>query len=481
MNNQTNYTMLCDFYELSMANGYFQTPLKDCITYFDVFFRTIPDEGGFAITAGLEQVVNYIQNLTFTDEDIEYLRSKGGFVEEFLDYLKNFKFTGDIWAIPEGTTVFPREPILTVRAPAIQAQFIETYILLVLNHQSLIATKSNRIVRAAQGRSIMEFGSRRAQSYDAAILGARAAYIAGCDATACAIADRDYHIPAVGTMAHSWVQMFGDEYESFRKYAELYPDNCVLLVDTYNVLKSGIPNAIRAFDEVLAPLGYRPKGVRIDSGDIAYLSKKARKMLDEAGYPDCAIVASNSLDEYLIRDLLLQGAQINSFGVGENLITSKSDPVFGGVYKLAAIEENGRLIPKIKISETIEKITNPDFKTIYRFYNKTDGEAVADYVTLFDETVDTDQPVTIFDPDATWKKKTLTNVTAKKILVQVFEKGKCVYDRPSLEEIRAYCKDQVDHLWDEVKRFENPHKFYVDLSPKLWEIKQRLLESHSQF
>ena len=327
----------------------------------------------------------------------------------------------------------------------------------------------------------MEFGSRRAQSYDAAILGARAAYIAGCYATACAIAYRDYRIPAVGTMAHSWVQMFGDEYEAFQKYAELYPDNCVLLVDTYNVLKSGIPNAIRAFDEVLAPLGLRPKGVRIDSGDIAYLSKKARKMLDEAGYPDCPIVASNSLDEYLIRDLLLQGAQINSFGVGENLITSKSDPVFGGVYKLAAAEENGRLIPKIKISETIEKITNPDFKTLYRFYNKADGEAVADYVTLFDETVDTDHPVTIFDPDATWKKKTLTNVTAKKILVQVFEKGRCVYSRPSLEEIRAYCKDQVDELWDEVKRFENPHKFYVDLSPKLWEIKQRLLESHSQF
>ena len=383
--------------------------------------------------------------------------------------------------MPEGTPIFPNEPVLIVKGPIIQAQLVETMVLLTINHQSLIATKSNRIVRAAQGRSIMEFGSRRAQSYDAAILGARAAYIAGCDATACAIADRDYRIPAVGTMAHSWVQMFGDEYEAFQKYAELYPDNCVLLVDTYNVLKSGIPNAIRAFDEVLAPLGLRPKGVRIDSGDIAYLSKKARKMLDEAGYPDCPIVASNSLDEYLIRDLLLQGAQINSFGVGENLITSKSDPVFGGVYKLAAAEENGRLIPKIKISETIEKITNPDFKTLYRFYNKADGEAVADYVTLFDETVDTDHPVTIFDPDATWKKKTLTNVTAKKILVQVFEKGKCVYSRPSLEEIRAYCKDQVDHLWDEVKRFENPHKFYVDLSPKLWEIKQRLLESHSQF
>ena len=478
---EKNLTMLLDFYELTMANGYFKLGTGNQTAVFDMFFRKIPDQAGFAICAGLEQLIDYFENLHFTKEDIEYLRSRGMFDEAFLDYLADFHFECDVWAVPEGTPIFPNEPVLIVKGPIIQAQLVETMVLLTINHQSLIATKSNRIVRAAQGRSIMEFGSRRAQSYDAAILGARAAYIAGCDATACAIADRDYHIPAVGTMAHSWVQMFGDEYESFRKYAELYPDNCVLLVDTYNVLKSGIPNAIRAFDEVLAPLGYRPKGVRIDSGDIAYLSKKARKMLDEAGYPDCAIVASNSLDEYLIRDLLLQGARINSFGVGENLITSKSDPVFGGVYKLAAIEENGRLIPKIKISETIEKITNPDFKTIYRFYNKTDGEAVADYVTLFDETVDTDQPVTIFDPDATWKKKTLTNVTAKKILVQVFEKGKCVYDRPSLEEIRAYCKDQVDHLWDEVKRFENPHKFYVDLSPKLWEIKQRLLESHSQF
>ena len=468
---EKNLTMLLDFYELTMANGYFKLGVGNQTAVFDMFFRKIPDQAGFAICAGLEQLIDYF----------EYLRGRGMFDEDFLDYLANFHFECDVWAVPEGTPIFPNEPVLIVKGPIIQAQLVETMVLLTINHQSLIATKSNRIVRAAQGRSIMEFGSRRAQSYDAAILGARAAYIAGCDATACAIADRDYRIPAVGTMAHSWVQMFGDEYEAFQKYAELYPDNCVLLVDTYNVLKSGIPNAIRAFDEVLAPLGLRPKGVRIDSGDIAYLSKKARKMLDEAGYPDCPIVASNSLDEYLIRDLLLQGAQINSFGVGENLITSKSDPVFGGVYKLAAAEENGRLIPKIKISETIEKITNPDFKTLYRFYNKADGEAVADYVTLFDETVDTDHPVTIFDPDATWKKKTLTNVTAKKILVQVFEKGKCVYSRPSLEEIRAYCKDQVDHLWDEVKRFENPHKFYVDLSPKLWEIKQRLLESHSQF
>ncbi len=478
---EKNLTMLLDFYELTMANGYFKLGAGNQTAVFDMFFRKIPDQAGFAICAGLEQLIDYFENLHFTPEDIAYLRGRNMFDEDFLNYLADFHFACDVWAVPEGTPIFPNEPVLIVKGPIVQAQMVETMVLLTINHQSLIATKSNRIVRAAQGRSIMEFGSRRAQSYDAAILGARAAYIAGCDATACAIADRDYHIPAVGTMAHSWVQMFGDEYESFKKYAELYPDNCVLLVDTYNVLKSGIPNAIRVFDEVLAPMGRRPKGVRIDSGDIAYLSKKARKLLDEAGYSDCPIVASNSLDEYLIRDLLQQGAKIDSFGVGENLITSKSDPVFGGVYKLAAIEENGRMIPKIKISETVEKITNPDFKTIYRFYNKTDGEAVADYVTLFDETVDTDKPVTIFDPDATWKKKTLTNITAKKILVQVFEKGKCIYDRPDLEEIRAYCKEQVDLLWDEVKRFENPHKFYVDLSPKLWEIKQRLLESHSQF
>ncbi len=476
-----NLTMLMDFYELTMANGYFKLGKGDQTAVFDMFFRKIPDDAGFAICAGLEQLIDYFENLHFTPEDIEYLRGRGIFDEAFLEYLSNFQFACDVWAVPEGTPIFPNEPVLIIKGPIIQAQLVETMVLLTINHQSLIATKSNRIARAAQGRSIMEFGSRRAQSYDAAILGARAAYIAGCDATACVIADRDYHIPAVGTMAHSWVQMFDDEYESFRQYAKLYPENCVLLVDTYNVIKSGIPNAIRVFDEVLAPMGQRPKGVRIDSGDIAYLSKKARKMLDEAGYADCPIVASNSLDEYLIRDLLLQGAKIDSFGVGENLITSKSDPVFGGVYKLAAMEENGRMIPKIKISETVEKITNPDFKTVYRFYNQSDGEAVADYVTLFDETVDTSGPVTIFDPNATWKKKTLTNVTAKKILVQVFEKGKCIYDRPTLPQIRAYCKEQIDHLWEEVKRFENPHRYYVDLSPKLWEIKHRLLESHSQF
>ena len=481
MNNQTNYTMLCDFYELSMANGYFQTPLKDRITYFDVFFRTIPDEGGFAITAGLEQVVNYIQNLTFTDEDIEYLRSKGGFVEEFLDYLKNFKFTGDIWAIPEGTTVFPREPILTVRAPAIQAQFIETYILLVLNHQSLIATKSNRIVRAAAGRPVAEFGSRRAQGAEAAILGARASYIAGCAGTACVQADRDYHVPATGTMAHSWVQMFPDEYTAFETYCKLYPNNATLLVDTYNVLRSGVPNAIKAIKNVLWPLGIKKCGIRIDSGDLTYLSKEARKMLDEAGLTDCKIVASNSLDEYIIRGLLLEGAKLDSFGVGERLITSKSDPVFGSVYKLAAVEDkDGNIIPKIKVSENVEKITIPHFKKVYRFYGRDTGKAIADLITLHDEQVDDTQDLEIFDPMATWKKKTVYNFTARELLVPIFLNGRRVYDSPSLQEIQSYCRQQVDTLWDEVKRFDYPHKYVVDLSRKLWDIQQQLLRSSQQ-
>ena len=480
MNNQTNYTMLCDFYELSMANGYFQTPLKDCITYFDVFFRTIPDEGGFAITAGLEQVVNYIQNLTFTDEDIEYLRSKGGFVEEFLDYLKNFKFTGDIWAIPEGTTVFPREPILTVRAPAIQAQFIETYILLVLNHQSLIATKSNRIVRAAAGRPVAEFGSRRAQGAEAAILGARASYIGGCGSTSCVMAARDFGIPASGTMAHSWVQMFPTEYDAFKKYAEMYPDACVLLVDTYNVLRHGVPDAIKVFDEVLKPMGKRPKGIRIDSGDIAYLSKKARKMLDEAGYPDCTICASNSLDEYIVRDLILQGARVDSFGIGENMITAKSDPVFGGVYKLAAVkEDDGSYTPKMKLSESAEKMTIPCLKKVWRIYDQ-DGKAMADLITTADEQVETQHGITLFDPIETWKECTYVNCTARCLSTPIYENGKRVYSSPSLDDIKKFCKAQVNTLWDEVKRFENPHRYYVDLSQKLWDTRSALLKKLSK-
>ena len=477
MKQHMNYTMLCDFYELTMGNGYLQTGLADQICYFDVFFRNVPDGGGFAIAAGLEQVIDYIEHLHFDEEDIAFLRGKGVFCEEFLEYLKTFRFTGDLWAVPEGTPIFPHEPILTVRAPAIEAQFIETYLLLTLNHQSLIATKSNRIVRAADGRPVSEFGSRRAQGPDAAILGARASYIAGCAGTACTLADEIYGSPAGGTMAHSWVQMFPDEYTAFKTYCQLYPHSATLLVDTYNVLKSGVPNAIKAFQEVLLPQGITQCAIRLDSGDLTYLSRKARKMLDAAGLTECKIVASNSLDEYIIRDLLLQGAQIDSFGVGERLITSKSEPVFGGVYKLAAVEDReGNIIPKIKISENPSKITNPHFKKVYRLFEKDSGKAIADYICLHDEVVDGKEPLTIFDPDATWKRKTLTDFTARELLLPIFRNGQRVYTSPSITEMRSYCASQIDLLWDEVKRFENPHNYYVDLSQKLWDIKHSLLD-----
>ena len=481
MKSHMNYTMLCDFYELTMGNGYFQSGMADQICYFDVFFRNVPDGGGFAIAAGLEQIIDYIENLCFDEEDIAYLRKKGAFCEEFLEYLRNFRFTGDIWAVPEGTPIFPREPILTVRAPAIEAQFIETYLLLNLNHQSLIATKSNRIVRSAQGRPVSEFGSRRAQGTDGALLGARASYIAGCAGTACTLADELYGSPAGGTMAHSWVQMFPDEYTAFKTYCELYPHSATLLVDTYNVLKSGVPNAIRAFKEVLLPKGITNCAIRLDSGDLTYLSCKARQMLDEAGLTECKIVASNSLDEYIIRDLLLQGAKIDSFGVGERLITSKSEPVFGGVYKLAAVEDReGHIIPKIKISENPAKITNPHFKKVYRLVSRYSGKALADLITLYDETVDDSRPLELFDPDATWKRKTFTDFEAKELLVPIFRNGKLVYQSPTITEMRAYCAAQIDLLWDEVKRFENPHNYYVDLSQKLWDIKQALLKEQGR-
>lgn len=483
MNEQTalNYTLLCDYYELTMGNGYFQNGFLDKMSYFDVFFRTVPDGGGFAIAAGLEQVIQYIENLHFSPEDIRFLEQKGQFSPEFLEYLKDFRFTGDIYAVPEGTPIFPREPILTVRAPALQAQLVETFLLLTLNHQSLIATKANRIVRAAKGRPVAEFGSRRAQGADGAILGARAAYIAGCSSTACTLSDQLYGVPAGGTMAHSWVQMFDDEYSAFKTYCEIYPHNATLLVDTYNVLKSGVPNAIRAFKEVLLPKGITNFGIRLDSGDITYLSKKARKMLDEAGLPGCKIVASNSLDEYLIETLLSQGACVDAFGVGERLITSKSDPVFGGVYKLCAVEnESGAVIPKIKISENTAKITNPHFKKVYRLYENSTGKAIADLLCVHDEVLDAGKPLEIFDPDATWKRKTLTDFTARELMVPVFRKGKRVYDSPPIQEIRSYCAEQVDTLWDEVKRFENPHNYYVDLSQKLWNIKHQLLENQGR-
>ncbi len=473
-----NLTMLTDFYELTMANGYFKNGFKDTVGYFDMFYRNIPDHGGFVIMAGVEQVVDYLNNLKFTDDDIEFLRGKG-FGEKFLSYLRNFKFSCDVWAIPEGTPVFPGEPIVKVRGPIIQAQFLETMVLLIINHQSLIATKANRIVRAAEGRTVMEFGSRRAQSAQAAILGARAAYIGGCVGTACTIDGRDYDIPVLGTMAHSWVQLFDTELEAFRAYAREYPSSCTLLVDTYNVVKSGIPNAIKVFNEEVVPKGFRPKGIRIDSGDITYLSKKAREMLDEAGFPDCQIVASNSLDEYIIRDMLLQGAKVDSFGVGERLITSSSHPVLDGVYKLCAIERDGELIPKIKISENVTKITTPCAKDVYRIYDKATGKAEADLLVLQGETIDESKPYILFDPNYTWKQKEITNFTAKPLLEKIFEGGKCLYQKKSVQEIQQYCKEQVDTLWDECLRFEHPHKYYVDLSPALYEEKYRLLKEHS--
>lgn len=480
MLNEQNYTMLADFYEFTMANGYFKNNAGDKICYFDLYFRSVPDDGGFAIMAGTEQVVEYLSNLKFEREDIEYLRQKKLFCEEFLTYLENFRFSCDVWAMPEGTPVFPNEPLVIVRGPAIQAQLVETMLLLLVNHQTLIATKTNRIVRAAQGRAVMEFGSRRAHGASSAILGARAAYIAGCVGTANTLSDEMYGIPALGTMAHSWVQMFPTEYDAFKAYAEVYPDSCTLLIDTYNVLKSGLPNAIRVFKEVIVPAGHRPKGVRIDSGDITYLTKKIRKELDKEGFSDCGIVVSNSLDEYIIRDTLSHGAQIDSFGVGERLITARSWPVFGGVYKLVGVEEDGGIAPKIKISENPAKITTPDFKQVYRLYDNESGKAIADVMTLHNEEIDDSQPYEIFDPIHTWKRKTVTNFTARKLLTQVFENGKQVVNLPKLSEIRDYCAQQVDTIWDEVKRFENPHTYYVDLSPKLWRVKHSLLEEYSK-
>ena len=476
---RTNLTMLTDFYEITMANGYFKNGMKDKIAYFDMFFRKVPDKGGFAIMAGVEQLIQYIQNLKFTQEDLDYLRSKNLFCEDFLQYLKNFRFSCDVWAVPEGTPIFPNEPVVIVRGPIIEAQFVETMILLTINHQSLIATKSNRIVRAADGRAVMEFGSRRAQGYDGAIYGARAAYIGGCMGTACTIAEREFDIPALGTMAHSWVQLFPTELEAFRAYARHYPSNCTLLVDTYNVLKLGIPNAIQVFREEVVSRGFRPAGIRIDSGDITYLSKKARKMLDEAGFPDCKIVASNSLDEFIIRDILIQGAQVDLFGVGERLITSRSEPVFGGVYKLVAVEENGEIVPRIKISENVGKIINPCFKQAWRLFDKETGKAIADVITLHDEVIDEEKPYELFDPEYTWKRKTVTNFRAHRLLAPIFESGKCVYESSSLKDIRNYCKQQTDTLWEEVKRFENPHQYYVDLSLPLWQTKEALLQKYS--
>ncbi len=479
LRSQRNLTMLVDFYELTMANGYLNTEADDTIAYFDMFFRKIPDGGGYCIMAGVQQLIEYLTNLKFTDEDIEYLRSKAIFSKEFLNYLANFKFSCDVWAIPEGTPVFPNEPLVTVRGPVMEAQFIETMILLTINHQTLIATKAARICEAASGRPVMEFGSRRAQGYDGALYGARAAIIGGCNATACTMADELFNVPVTGTMAHSWIQLFDSEYEAFAAWAKTYPDNTVLLVDTYNVLKSGIPNAIKVFDEILKPMGKRPKAVRIDSGDIAYLSMETRKMLDEAGYEDVKITISNSLDEFIIKAVLENGAKIDSFGVGERLITARSEPVFGGVYKLVAIEKNGTIIPKIKISENVEKITNPGFKSLYRVYDKKTNKAIADLIALNDENFDNNKPLQLFDPNYTWKKKRIKNYNIKNLRVQIFDKGKCTYESPSVMEIREFCSKEKASLWSEIRRLQNPHQYYIDLSKNLWNLKESLLHEYS--
>jgi len=471
--------MLTDFYEITMSNGYMSASVADTAAYFDLFFREVPDGGGFAIMAGLEQAIGYLKNLRFSESDIEFLRKKG-MREDYLNYLRDFKFSCDVWAIPEGTPIFPGEPVLKVRGPVIQAQFVETALLICINHQSLIATKANRVVRAAQGRAVMEFGSRRAQGFDGAVLGARAAYIGGCVGTACTLDEIMFGVPALGTMAHSWVQLFDSEILAFKAYAREYPAKCTLLVDTYDTLKSGVPNAISTFDEVLKPLGCRPAGIRIDSGDIAYLSRKAREMLDEAGYPDCKIVASNALDEYLIRDMISQGARVDSFGVGERLVTSASSPVFGGVYKLCAVERDGEIVPKIKISGNVTKITTPCDKNVYRLYDRETGKAIADILTVSHEIINEDEPYELFHPEFTWKRKMVSNFTARPLLEKIFTGGECVYECPPLSEIRAYCAAQVETLWDEVLRFENPHKYYVDLSQELWDEKQRMISEYKK-
>ena len=468
--------LVTDFYEFTMSSGFFNKNMQNTIAYFDVFFRQIPDKGGYVIVAGLEQIIEYIKNLKFYEDEIDFLRKINKFSEEFLEYLKNFKFTGSIWAVPEGTVVFPTEPLITVKAPLIEAQLLETFILLILNHQSLIATKSSRIVASAKGRPVMEFGARRAHSVDAAVLGARAAIIGGCVGTSCVYTAYKFNVPTSGTMAHSFIQSFDSEYEAFKAYAENYPDDCTLLIDTYDTLNSGILNAIKVFNEILVPKGFRPKAVRIDSGDLAYLSKKVRVILDESGFEDCKICGTNSLDEYLITSLLAEGAKLDLFGVGENLITAKSDPVFGGVYKLSAIEKDGKIIPKIKISDNTAKIINPGFKKTYRFYDKISNKALADVITLADEIIPEDNYV-IFDPQNPWKKKTLTNYYVRPLQIPIFENGNLVYTSPTLTEIADNCKKELNTLWEEIKRIKNPHKYYVDLSKKLWDLKNNMLNN----
>lgn len=472
-------SMLIDFYELTMSNAYMLNNCMDRTAYFDMSFRKIPDNGGFAIMCGLQQVVERIKDFSFSEEDVEYIKSTNKFSKEFIEYIKNFKFTGDIWSIPEGTPIFPNEPIVTVRAPIIQAQLLETILLMNVNHQSLIATKANRIVRAAKGRAIMEFGSRRAQGSSAAIYGARAAYIGGCDSTSCVMASKKFGIPLKGTMGHSFIQFFDNEYEAFKKYANIYPESCVLLIDTYNALESGIKNAIRIHNEILVPQGKRLAGVRIDSGDITYLSKKIRCALDDNQMKDCKIFASGSLDEYIISDMIVNGCEVDMFGVGEALITSKTDPIFSGVYKLVAVqnENDDEIVPRIKISENVEKISIPSFKNLYRIFESSNNKAIADVVTLNEEEIDTSEPYELFHPRFTWKKKKIENFYTTKLLHPLFVKGEYVGKTMSVQEIRSYSENQLNSFWDEVKRLENPHKYYVDMSKKLWHIQQDMLSN----
>lgn len=473
-----NLSMCMDFYELTMSQCYFNSDAKDKIVSFDLFYRKNPDNGGYAVFAGLEEIIGFIQNLHFSDEDIAYLRSLHTFSEPFLDYLRHFIFTGDVYAVKEGTPVFPYEPLIRVRARLIEAQILETAMLLVVNHQTLIATKAKRIVRAAQGRAIMEFGARRAHNFDAANYGARAAYISGAAGTATTYAGQKFDIPVLGTMAHSFIQSFDSEYEAFLAYAKTFPNSCTVLLDTYDTLRSGLPNAIRLAKEYLEPNGHRLAGVRIDSGDMAYLSKKIREALNANGMNDTKIVVSNSLDEYLIQSLISQGAQIDSMGVGENLVCSKSTPVFGGVYKLSSVMENGEMIPKIKVSENIEKVTNPGFKKLYRIYDKESGKAIADLMTLYEEQIDSEKDLTIYHQMNTWKNKTLKggSYTLRDLLEPIFIDGKLVYDVPKLQEIRSYSESEFAKLWDEVLRFEYPQVYYVDLSERLLKLKLSMLE-----
>ncbi|HIX59284.1 MAG TPA: nicotinate phosphoribosyltransferase [Candidatus Blautia gallistercoris] len=475
-----NLTLLTDFYELTMMQGYFKNP-TDQTVIFDVFYRDNPCGGGYAIAAGLEQVIEYINNLRFTDEDIAYLRSLHTFDEDFLEYLRKFRFSGDIYAIPEGTVIFPREPLLKVIAPIMEAQLVETAILNIINHQSLIATKASRVVYAAGGDGVMEFGLRRAQGPDAGIFGARAAIIGGCIGTSNVLTGKMFDVPVLGTHAHSWIMSFPDEYTAFKTYAHIYPNACILLVDTYDTLKSGVPNAIRVFEEMREEgIPLTRYGIRMDSGDLAYLSKEAYKMLAAAGFDDAVISASSDLDEYLIDSLKTQHAKINSWGVGTNLITSKDNPAFGGVYKLAAIKDpkTGEFIPKIKLSENSEKITNPGNKTVFRIYNKNTGKIRADLIALADEVFNENETMIIFDPIDTWKKTRILGGTyvIKELLIPVFLNGECVYTSPSVMELQAFCREQLDTLWDESKRLVNPHQVYVDLSQKLYDLKSRILE-----